>query len=174
MDVLALDPGNTRSALIALRGQRIVFSRHDENDILRGWLLQQCVGGFLPSNLPLVIEQVASMGMAVGESVFETVFWSGRFAELWLARGAPIARMPRATVKLAVCNSRRATDANIRARLIDVYGGPGVAVGRKAQPGPLYGVKADLWAALALGLAYQQLKGVDVGLERHAMVEATA
>ena len=29
----------------------------------------------------VVIEKVACMGMAVGEDIFETVFWSGRFAE---------------------------------------------------------------------------------------------
>jgi hypothetical protein len=162
-DVLALDPGNVRSALIGLRGRTILFTRHDENEVLRGWLYQQMNNGLLGYPMVLVIEQVASMGMAVGETVFETVFWSGRFAELWAARSGAVARMPRHAVKLALCHSARANDANIRQRLIDLYGGP-AAIGRKVSPGPLYSIKADLWAALALGLAYQQSRGVDVGL----------
>lgn len=162
-DVLALDPGNVRSALIGLRGRTILFTRHDHNDALRAWFYQQMHNGLLPSNMVLVIEQVASMGMAVGETVFETVFWSGRFAELWTSRGGVFTRMPRHAVKLALCHNTRAKDANIRQRLIDLYGGP-AAIGRKATPGPLYAVKGDLWAALALGLAYQQSRGVDVGL----------
>lgn len=162
-DVLALDPGNARSALIALRGRHILFARHDDNDVLRGWMREQNTRGLLPANAVLVIEQVASMGMAVGETVFETVFWSGRFAELWMARGGVVDRMPRHVVKLALCHSARANDSNIRQRIIDLYGGP-AAIGRKANQGPLYGIKADLWAALALGLAYQQSRGVDVGL----------
>ena len=162
-DVLALDPGNVRSALIGLRGRTILFTRHDDNGALRGWLAQQMNNRLLGYPTVLVIEQVASMGMAVGETVFETVFWSGRFAELWEARGGVADRMPRHAVKLALCHNTRAKDANIRQRLIDLYGGP-TAIGRKATPGPLYAVKADLWAALALGLAYQQSRGVDVGL----------
>jgi hypothetical protein len=162
-DVLALDPGNVRSALIGLRGRTILFTRHDENEVLRKWLYQEMSTGRLHYPMALVIEQVACMGMAVGETVFETVFWSGRFAEIWTTVGGPVARMPRHAVKLALCHNTRAKDANIRQRLIDLYGGP-AAIGRKATPGPLYAVKADLWAALALGLAYQQSRGVDVGL----------
>ena len=62
--------------------------------------------------------------------------------------------MPRRRVKLELCNSVRANDASIRQAVIDIYGGKDRAVGRKATPGPLYGVSGDVWAALAVGITH--------------------
>jgi hypothetical protein len=113
------------------------------------------------ADMVLVIEQVAGMGMPVGAEVFETVFWSGRFAQKWESQGGVWARLPRRAVKLALCGSVRATDATIRQALVDRYGpGRAAAVGVKAKQGPLYGIKADLWQALALAVTYQQSEGV--------------
>jgi hypothetical protein len=56
---------------------------------------------------------------------------------------------------LQLCGSSRANDATIRQALLDRYGpGREKAVGTKANPGPLYGIKADLWQALALAVTY--------------------
>lgn len=171
MEVLALDPGNLRSALVALRGPHVLFTRHEENAALKDWLTCQHREGATAGRV-LVIEQVASMGMAVGEEVFETVFWSGRFAEAWAGE---FARVPRREVKLALCHHQRATDSNIRTALLDIYGpGKDLAVGTKKNPGPLFGFRADLWAALALGLTYQTLKGIDVTSGRHQIREEAA
>jgi hypothetical protein len=52
-----------------------------------------------------------------------------------------------------LCEFVRANDANIRAALIDRFGpGKDKAVGRKATPGPLFGLKGDEWSALAIAL----------------------
>jgi hypothetical protein len=100
------------------------------------------------------IEEIASYGMPVGREVFQTVFWAGRFAQAWSP--APFVLLPRRAVKLALCGSSRATDATIRQALIDRYGpGREKAIGSKKAPGPLYGLKKDLWSALALGVTYQ-------------------
>ena len=90
--------------------------------------------------------------MAVGAEVFRTVHWSGRFAEA--LHPTPVFLLPRKAVKIHLCNSLRAKDANIRQALLDRYGGKSAAVGRKAEPGPLYGVHADVWAALAVAVTY--------------------
>ena len=58
-------------------------------------------------------------------------------------------------MKLALCGSARATDANLRAALLDRYGGSGRAIGTRKAPGPLYGVKSHAWAALALAVTVQ-------------------
>ena len=100
----------------------------------------------------VVIEKVESFGMAVGEEVFETVFWSGRFAEA--VDPVPVGRLGRRAVKLAICGDPRAKDPNIRQALIDRYGGKDRAVGTKAAPGPLHGVAKDVWAALAVAIAW--------------------
>jgi hypothetical protein len=92
-----------------------------------------------------------SYGMAVGAEVFDTVLWAGRFAEA--ARRVPVVMLPRRAVKLALCGDSRAKDANIRQALLDRFGGS-AAVGRKAAPGPLYGISRDVWSALAIAVTY--------------------
>ena len=58
-------------------------------------------------------------------------------------------------MKLHLCHSARATDANIREALLDRYGpGKEKAVGRKAAPGPLFGVSKDIWSALAVAVTF--------------------
>ena len=104
--------------------------------------------GILPFLDRLVIEQVASFGMAVGAEVFETVYWSGRFAEA--VYPLPVDRITRIKVKTHLCHDSRAKDANIRAALIDRYGGP--AALRKG--GDLYGVSKDVWSALAVAVTW--------------------
>jgi hypothetical protein len=95
--------------------------------------------------------------MAVGEEVFETVFWSGRFAEA--VDPVPVRHLGRRAVKLTICGDARAKDPNIRQALIDRSGGTERAIGTKAAPGPLHAIVRDVWAALALGLAWLERAG---------------
>lgn len=101
----------------------------------------------------LVIEQIASMGMAVGQEIFETCFWSGRFAQAWIRHGRRCERLKRIDVKLEICGQARAKDANVRQALIDRFGG---RLATKAG-GQLYGVSGDAWAALAVAVAWSDL-----------------
>jgi hypothetical protein len=58
----------------------------------------------------------------------------------------------------------RATDANIRASLIDRYGpGKDSAIGSKRSPGPLYGLKGDEWSALAVALTVSARPALALG-----------
>jgi hypothetical protein len=145
--ILALDPGNERSAIVSLCASGLVISSTlADNETIR-----QILRGGPVSGETLVIEQIESFGMPVGREVFETVFWAGRFAEAW---GGAWTRVTRRDVKLHLCGSARAKDSNIRQALIDRYGGKDHAIGRKAHQGPLYGLRSDLWAALAVGVTH--------------------
>lgn len=145
MIVVGLDPGTTKSAYVAFDGERVTDMEILDNQLMLEWLE-------IPKTTPAVvaIEQFESFGMAVGREVFQTVFWSGRFAQAT----AKFAQVTRRTVKLHICGVSRATDANIRTALIDRFGGSEKAVGTKKQPGPLYGVKSHLWSALAIAVTY--------------------
>lgn len=153
--ILAIDPGTEQSAWLVLADGHIqrdlgpslpsmgigpnetVMSR-----IRKGW------------HCDLVIESIESYGMPVGREVFQTAYWIGRFDSHCTAT-----LMPRRTVKLHLCGSPKATDANIRAALIDRFGpGKAKAVGLKATPGPLHGVKTHLWSALALAVTHHDRK----------------
>ena len=95
----------------------------------------------------LAIEMIASYGMAVGREVFETCVWVGRFHQAW-RDPAGVKLIYRQAVKLHLCNSPRAKDANIRRALIDLLGPQGT----KNSPGPTYGVSSHAWAALGVAV----------------------
>ena len=143
--VLAIDPGSFQSAWLRYDGARPQGFGITANDIL----VRALRSGGLPD--VVVIEKVESYGMAVGAEVFDTVLWAGRFAEA--SHRVPVVLLPRRAVKLARCGDSRAKDANIRQALIDRFGGSS-AVGRKAAPGPLYGISRDVWSALAIAVTY--------------------
>lgn len=145
--ILAIDPGSTQSAWLTLDGDDRVddFGIEPNEDVLQGLR-----GSRRLHHVSLVvIEKIESFGMAVGAEVLETVWWSGRFAEA--ARPIRVDRVSRRAVKLHLCGSARAKDPNIRQALIDRYGGP-AAIGKKASPGPLFGISKDVWSALAVAV----------------------
>lgn len=149
-DVIAIDPGNEFSAWARLHEGL----PHDAAKIPNAELLNALRSEWVPQAVDmLAIEMIASYGMPVGREVFETCLWIGRFLEAWNARGGKVALVYRRDVKLFHCESVRATDANIRASIIDRFGpGKVKAIGTKKAPGPLYGWKGDEWSALAVAL----------------------
>jgi hypothetical protein len=149
MTVLAIDPGSENSAYVLLDAAgRVLDHGLFANEIVLGVVRDSGAD-------VLAVEMIASYGMAVGASVFDTCVWIGRFIQVrpdYLP-----ALVYRRDVKLHLCGNARAKDANIRQALLDLYGDGTrqVACGTKAKPGPLYGIKKDEWAALAVGVTYQ-------------------
>jgi len=145
--IVGVDPGYEMSAWVRYDGQRVVAHAIEAN----AELLERLAGA---EDSHVTFEAIESYGMAVGREVFETVFWTGRFFEAVVRRGANASRLPRKAVKLHLCHSARATDSNLRVALLDRFGGSAAAVGKKAAPGPLYGIKSHEWAALALAVTW--------------------
>lgn len=111
-------------------------------------------------NASVAIEMPASYGMAVGVDVFETCEVVGRLHQSARERDMPVWRYYRNTIKNHLCHASNANDANIRQSLIDRYGpGKELAIGKKSDPGPLYGFAADDWAALAVAVTHLDRQG---------------
>ncbi len=152
MNILAIDPGPERSAYLCLDHLRQptrfnILSNHELCDVLVH---------FSPSWV-LVVEGIASYGMAVGAAVFETCEWIGRFRQVWTGKSVKVYR---GEVKMHLCGTKRSKDPNVRQVLIDQYGGSRqAAIGTKKNPGPLYGVSKDVWAALAVAVTYYDTRG---------------
>ena len=151
MSILAIDPGPEESAWV-----RYDPEAHRVED--KGIWPNAQLGGFLhhhggKARTTLAVEMVQSFGMPVGQEVFETVLWTGRFVEAW---GGPFELVYRKDVKLHLCHDLRAKDSNIRQALLDRFprtgGGATPQVGIKSDPGPLYGFKTHLWSALAVAI----------------------
>lgn len=164
MTVLAVDPGTENSAFCVVDyDQQIQAMDILPNDDLCSYLQSnelRTMGVELTA-----IEMIACYGMPVGRETFETCVWIGRFVEC-ITQGhpiLPIAKVFRRDVKLHLCNSVKAKDSNIRQAILDLYpstgGGKTPQIGTKKMPGPLYGVRSHIWAALAVALYYQENRG---------------
>jgi hypothetical protein len=112
-------------------------------------LLQMIREVFTGKFTHVVIEMVASYGKTVGKSIFQTCVWIGRFVE---AAGLPVKYVYRKEIVSCLCGTGRATDSIVRQAIMDLFGRDRSVIGTKKQPGPLYGFKKDMWAAMAVWL----------------------
>jgi hypothetical protein len=159
MKALCIDPGTTHSGVVIYDGKKIynIFKNIKNEDVLEYWCspMRRCMSP--EDNVDImIIEGIASYGMAVGKETFETCEWIGRFRQEF--GFSKTHKVYRKDVKMYLCNSMRAKDANIRQAIIDKFprsgGGKIPQIGTKKKPGPLYGVSSHAWSALALGITY--------------------
>lgn len=143
---VGIDPGPRESAFVAWDGARVVNAGDMPNGELAEYLDSARDG------TSIACEWIESFGMAVGREVFETVFAIGTFSQ-----HAALRLVPRRDVKMHLCASPRAKDANIRQALIDRLG----VVGTKRNPGPLFGISGHRWAALAVAVTAHDLAVTD-------------
>lgn len=100
----------------------------------------------------VAIERVQSCGIS-GASLLETSEVVGRLQQRALDTGIPVVLLYRREVLLALdVTGTGSRDVVVRQRLLEMHGGAS-AVGRKATPGPLYGVSGHAWQALAVAVA---------------------
>lgn len=151
--VCAIDPGPLTSALCVWDGARILYRAQMSNADVRDYI-RSAVG------MTIVIEQIASYGMAVGASTFQTCYESGRFVECAAIAGLPCRMIPRLEVKQHICHDSRAKDSNIAAALVDRFGNREAhgqhGKGTKRAPGFFYGFASHDWAAFALAVTARE------------------
>ncbi len=156
---MGVDPGPEKTAWVRWDGETILGAAWEENEKFLYRIQEFCFASW--KTKWVACEMIASYGMAVGASVFETCVWIGRYEEActrekWGSGLQPLQRVYRKDVKMHLCGSMRAKDANVRQSLLDRFG----PVGTKANPGPLYGCKSHIWAALAVAVTAFDQKGV--------------
>lgn len=173
--VAAIDPGYRQSALVVFDGV-VREHRIEENEALLERIEAECA---VIADV-LVLEQMRNMGMNVGIEIFDSVYWSGMFAHAWKPR--PVARIDRTSVKRHH-QVGIGGDKSVRGALISRFGPyKDDALGTKAKPGPLYGIKADEWSALAIATCWWDLhrpqappgRLVDTRAERQQQDDNTA
>jgi hypothetical protein len=153
MGILAIDPGPEHSAYLFYRDGKLGFFDKISNEellhLLKHFTIEE-----------MAIEMIQSFGMPVGQTVFDTCVWIGRFIQEWQPKIAT--KVYRQDVKMHICHNQRAKDSNIRQALIDRFpasgGGKCPQIGTKKQPGPLYGVTKDIWSALAIAITFDERK----------------
>lgn len=142
--ILAIDPGTHQSGWVAYRDRKILAKGNDENLYMLTMLSVNHTADIL------AIEMIQGMNMRVGQEVFDTCVWVGRFMQVW-RNPAEVIRVRRREVKMHLCNSVKANDADIRGALIAMLGEPG----KKANPGATYGIASHMWPALAVAVTVE-------------------
>lgn len=157
--IIGIDPGPKESGWVIWNGSFSSQYGKSENNWLVREIEREAILG-AKSSFPtqiseLIIEKVMSYGMPVSESIFETVYWTGRFAQAW---GDDPVRVPRLDVKMHLCHDSRAKDSNIRQALIDRFE-PDLPP-RCRPRSVLKGITKDCWAALALAVYWYDTNGL--------------
>ena len=158
--ILAFDPGNVETAycLIETETRKPIEFGKVENDSALEYLYR-----YFETHMELkavVIEMVASYGMAVGKSVFDTCVMIGRLTEATSVLGLRAEYIYRMEEKVTICHDSKAKDANIRQALIDRFAQHDFKNGKgtKKDPDWFYGFAKDEWAAYAVGTTWLDKK----------------
>lgn len=149
MRLLAIDPGNVETGWVVIdENYKLLQFGKTPNEDLLFWLKRT------PFDR-VVIEMVASYGMPVGKTVFDTCVWIGRFTQaIYEYHKVEIVYVPRKEYVTELCGSSRAKDSNTIQYLIDRFAPdtPNRGKGTKKSPGYFYNVRKDVWQAIALGV----------------------
>lgn len=153
--ILAVDPGNEQSAYCLIDDER----RPIEHGKVDNAQMLEYIYQYFDNHTELeaaAVEMVASYGMAVGKSVFDTCVMIGRITEALSSVGVPVEYVYRIEEKTMICHDSRAKDGNIRQALIDRYAQHDFKNGRgtKKNPDWFYGFASDQWAAYAVGIVW--------------------
>lgn len=151
--ILAIDPGTFQSAYVRFDTEKkeILEMGVQTNDKFLS-ALRSDISYEHADQGEYVVEGIASYVMAVGKSVFETCYMIGRILEI---TGATI--VYREDIKLHLCGTTKAKDANIRQALIDRF-----ELGLEPRKRPsriLKGVSKDVWSAVAVAVYYGDMVG---------------
>lgn len=140
MKILGVDPGTHESGYVVYQDGRVLEAGIIPNhEMLARVAANDCD--------VLAIEKMVSYGRAVGQEVFDTCEWAGRFRQVW---GCPDESLSitRLEVKKRLGLKGSANDAAVNKRLLEVVGPKGT----KREPGPTFGVTSHAWPALGVAL----------------------
>lgn len=155
MLILGIDPGNKESAYVFCEDTHII----EFGKISNGDMIEKISHILRGHDAYVVIEMVASYGMAVGKDVFETCVWIGRFMQKCEDMTEPIPELIyRKEVKMNLCQSNRAKDSNIVQALVDRFADTlnhgKYGKGTKNNKGYFHGFFKDVWQAYAVAVTY--------------------
>lgn len=135
----------------------ITFAKIDNNELLA--LIPTLIEKYCIEES--AIEMISSYGARVGKEVFETCVWIGRFHEVITRSGSTLEYIYRKDIKKNICGTSKSKDADVRSALIrrfakhDLKNGKGT----KDNKDTFYGVKADVWSAIAVLTHYLDKRG---------------
>ena len=167
MQILAIDPGTTRTAYCMMTEAPSVISAADvENEIVLRLVEDRDYDQMVVECMEA--RNLSAAGQAIGQSTYETCIWIGRFIQAAAIRGKPVARVYRSEERSLLVPTKKnklpqppkgtgsTTDAKIRATLIALFAKHDKKNGKgtRRNKDMFYGFQGDMWAAFAVGYTY--------------------
>jgi hypothetical protein len=153
--IMGIDVGNIDSAYVILNDDLSIkeFGKIPNQEMLSTIYAACCYG-----KVKVAIEMIASYGMSVGATIFETCLWVGRFTQVASDYGE-VTYIYRKDEKMNLCYTMKAKDTNIRTALIDRFAKHDLKNGKgtKKNPDVFYGFYKDCWAAMAVAVTYHDM-----------------
>lgn len=149
MLILGIDPGSEKSAYVLWDTVSETIKDHGIED--NGAVRMDIRENVHCSDI-IGIEHLRGYGQKAGNEIYDTCEWVGRFDEASQNNGVVPQLLGRKTIVTHLCDSPRAGDKDVRDAIIYRFGGKEKAIGVKKNPGPLFGIHADEWSALAVCL----------------------
>lgn len=149
--VFAIDAGSTHSGYAILERDPIQILK--EKTPTFGKIPNEELLEIIPhwtKNTDFAIEFPYPKNNVVAFEVFLMTAWVGRFQQVIEQNHGRHFKVFRHREKSVLCRSGAANDSQIRASVIDLLGGKGT----RENPGNTYGVTADVWQALAVGITF--------------------
>jgi hypothetical protein len=146
--LLAIDTGTRDSAyaVVDTETYRIIESKKVPNaqlmTVVRKGYYDMCV-----------VEMFSSYGNRSGTEVFDAIVMVGQVKEACATREVSCTLIKRKEVKMHICNSMSAKDADVIMALKDRFGEKGT----KDSPGWFFGMKSDGWQAYGLAVTFLDL-----------------
>lgn len=158
--ILAIDPGNVESGYVLTDNnlKPLEKGKIKNEELLEKIRMDKFWWGSKDEEDYIAIEMIASYGMAVGVSVFETCVWIGRFVQA-IENGIEPRFIYRKDEKINLCQSMKANDSTIKQALVDRFapGEKNYGKGTKANKGWFYGFSKDMWSAYAVAVTYYDM-----------------
>lgn len=152
--IVAIDPGEKKSGYVIVNNSQLIES----GVFLNNRLIERL--SIMSEPDILGIEAMSSYGRRVGENVFNTCIWIGRFQQTWYDPES-VHLIKRKTVVNNITGNPKSGDSQVRRSLLRLYeptgGGKIPEVGIRKQPGPLFGISTHAWQALAVALYLEKM-----------------
>jgi len=155
---IGIDSGTTQSGYIVLENG-LGKIKIKESGIVSNDEIFRLFEKYAIDKAVICLEQINPMGMRIGRSTIDTIFWIGRFFDRAKTSGCEPVLIERQIVKKTLCPKMpKVNDSKIRSALIKIYGEPGI----KKNPGFTYGIKSHIWQALACVTTYFIKEGIKI------------
>lgn len=149
--IFAIDPGFKESAYVISNTNL----KPKEFGKINNFELLQMISTTVFTNSDIfAVEMVSSYGLPVGQEVFDTCFWIGRFWEACRIDNIRHRFFRKKDICINLCGTVRAKDKDIINALYErfAYGENNYGKGNKKSPGHFYGFKDDIWQAYAVAV----------------------